>query len=259
MIYAIYYQRFFGLLRPLETKLKYLSFTHRLVRQVEADSLDEVYGQMQGEVWSPHGEARGLIKSLHLSHTSLSVGDVVEDPQADFWVCNHSGWLPLQTERFRPNEQPKVELPPLWMATEANFLAAQPQVTRLKISDERDCLLADAYTVEQFGWTLFADLLALAKLIEQRLGLAVCLDLGADFYETEASDEESYKSYVGYYLTGRWHNPIISVLAPSPETAQARIEEELRKPGRHRYRQLWVRDGRQVKEKKEETNGQISR
>ena len=62
-----------------------------------------------------------------------------------------------------------------------------------------------------------------------------------------------YKSYVGYYRAGQWHSAIASVLAPSPEKARERVEEELKKPGRRRYWQLWVRDGKLVKEK--ETNG----
>jgi hypothetical protein len=35
---------------------------------------------MQGEVWSPNGEARGLIEAKGLLHTSMSVGDVVVGP-----------------------------------------------------------------------------------------------------------------------------------------------------------------------------------
>jgi hypothetical protein len=56
-----------------------------------------------------------------------------------------------------------------------------------------------------------------------------------------------YKSYVAYYLTGHWHNPITSVLADSPEMAQQRIEVELKKAGRRGYLRLWERDGRRVK------------
>ena len=43
---------------------------------IEAESLDEVFSKMQGEIWSPNGEAKPLIKALELSHTSMSVGDV---------------------------------------------------------------------------------------------------------------------------------------------------------------------------------------
>lgn len=88
MIYSVYYQRFFGLLKPAEIQLKTLTFSHRFAKRVEASSLGEAYGQMQGEVWSPNGEARPRLKGLDLGHTSLSVGDVVEN-----WVQLRSSLL----------------------------------------------------------------------------------------------------------------------------------------------------------------------
>jgi hypothetical protein len=181
MIYTVYYQRFFGLLRPAETQLKYLNFSHRLLRQLEAGSLEDVYRQQQGEIWSPQGEARRLIERLHLGHTSLSVGDVVRDPGGHYWVCNDRGWLPLWPSGWA---EPG---PTLWLATEAHFRGPTPHITRLKISDDLDCLPPDAWTVERFAWLPFADLVALANLIEGRRGWPVCIDLGDDFYETEAA------------------------------------------------------------------------
>ncbi len=50
--------------------------THRLLTKVEANDLEEVFYKMQGEVWSPNGEARILIRALGLKHTSMSIGDV---------------------------------------------------------------------------------------------------------------------------------------------------------------------------------------
>jgi hypothetical protein len=41
---------------------------------------------MQGEQWSPNGEARELIRSLGLSHASMSIGDVVEDEHGHFYA-----------------------------------------------------------------------------------------------------------------------------------------------------------------------------
>ena len=38
---------------------------------------DQVFTKMQGEFWSPNGEARDLITSLGLSHTSMSIGDII--------------------------------------------------------------------------------------------------------------------------------------------------------------------------------------
>ena len=46
---------------------------------VWAENLDQVFHRMQGEVWSPEGEARDYIRFLGLKHTSMSVGDVIYD------------------------------------------------------------------------------------------------------------------------------------------------------------------------------------
>src|SRR5687767_1684618 len=156
MMYQVYYQRFFGLLRPYEMRGRYLGFTHRLVREVEATSLGDVFYAMQGEIWSPHGEAQALISRLYLSHTSLSVGDVVRAPNNSYWLCNYKGWTLL-------NDSVQDQRPPLWLATETEVRDAVLQIIRLKITCEPDDLLPDAYTVEQFGWTAFEDMVALAK------------------------------------------------------------------------------------------------
>jgi len=59
-----------------------LAKTHVFVKDIELTNgdltdLESIYVQMQGEVWSPNGEARELIESKGLQHTSMSVGDVV--------------------------------------------------------------------------------------------------------------------------------------------------------------------------------------
>jgi hypothetical protein len=44
---------------------------------------------MQAENWSPNGEMRDFIRILGLSHTSMSVGDVIYSEELDtfFSVC----------------------------------------------------------------------------------------------------------------------------------------------------------------------------
>jgi hypothetical protein len=56
-----------------------LAKTHTPLIEIEASDLENVYCRMQAENWSPNGESREMIKSLGLHHTSMSVGDVVED------------------------------------------------------------------------------------------------------------------------------------------------------------------------------------
>lgn len=182
MRYEVYYQRFFSLLSPVEMRGRYLGFTHRLVREVEAPSLGDVFYIQQGEIWSPHGEARTLISRLQLSHTSMSVGDVVKASNNSYWLCNYRGWTLL-------HQPVQDQDPPLWLATMVEVRETSRIPTFLKISNDRDCLPPDAYSVESFGWTAFEDMVTLAKKLEQypgfTPGVQVCIDVGDRYYETE--------------------------------------------------------------------------
>ena len=51
--------------------------SHVFLTLMEAPSPEVVYFRMQGESWSPTGEARELIVSKGLRHTSMSVWDIV--------------------------------------------------------------------------------------------------------------------------------------------------------------------------------------
>jgi hypothetical protein len=54
--------------------------THIELKTLEYDhpvDLEQVFHDMQGEVWSPNGEARELILGKGLRHTSMSVGDII--------------------------------------------------------------------------------------------------------------------------------------------------------------------------------------
>lgn len=58
-----------------------LERTHIHLKDLEleggAQQLERVFRDMQGEVWSPNGEAMGLIEAKGLRHTSMSMGDIV--------------------------------------------------------------------------------------------------------------------------------------------------------------------------------------
>jgi len=60
----------------LPTK-KTLKKTHTLIGKIKATNLEPIFMLMQGENWSPQGEANDLIKKSGISHTSMSVGDIV--------------------------------------------------------------------------------------------------------------------------------------------------------------------------------------
>lgn len=68
---------------PPEVDAQEFFLTYKPVEILQADSIDEVYSRMQGENWSPNGEMREFIKLCGLSHTSMSVGDVIYSEDDD--------------------------------------------------------------------------------------------------------------------------------------------------------------------------------
>lgn len=63
------------------------------VATVAAGDLEEVFVAMQGENWSPNGEARDLIRDLGLMHTSMSVGDMILDCSTrNLYCCDMVGF-----------------------------------------------------------------------------------------------------------------------------------------------------------------------
>ena len=63
----------------------------------EAADKEAVFMHMQGEVWSPNGEARDLISKSGTHHTSMSVGDVLIEDGIPF-LCAGEGWIELPRE-----------------------------------------------------------------------------------------------------------------------------------------------------------------
>jgi hypothetical protein len=75
-----------------------LAQSHVRLGEVEGDHLDDAFSRMQGENWSPHGEARELLHSLGLGHTSMSVGDLLQDDEGVYWECLDRGWRRLEDD-----------------------------------------------------------------------------------------------------------------------------------------------------------------
>jgi len=61
-----------------------LTASHVFLLRTKAANLDDLYYKMQGEGWSPDGEARAFITAKGLRHTSMSVGDVAVDHSSGF-------------------------------------------------------------------------------------------------------------------------------------------------------------------------------
>jgi hypothetical protein len=66
-----------------------ISDEYAFVAMQWGEDMGDVWHTMQGEIWSPNGEARDLIRGLGLQHTSMSVGDlIVDDEGCVFEVAN---------------------------------------------------------------------------------------------------------------------------------------------------------------------------
>jgi hypothetical protein len=75
---------------------KALEATHVLLKQEDARDLEDVFHKMQGEVWSPNGEARSLIREKGLQHTSMSVGDIAVDEAGKVWLVDRFGFKEVE-------------------------------------------------------------------------------------------------------------------------------------------------------------------
>lgn len=51
--------------------------THALIGRIRETDPEKIFAMMQGESWSPEGQARDMIKKSGTGHTSMSVGDVI--------------------------------------------------------------------------------------------------------------------------------------------------------------------------------------
>jgi len=74
-----------------------LEATHVKIGSVKETNPENVYRMMQGEVWSPEGQARDFIKSSGTGHTSMSMGDIIViNGQAE--MVDQFGFSKLDTE-----------------------------------------------------------------------------------------------------------------------------------------------------------------
>ena len=71
---------------------------YAFIRETEAAGLEDLFEKMQGECWSPNGEAHDLIEAAGADHTSMSVGDVALDTEGKGWQVGRSNWLLLYPE-----------------------------------------------------------------------------------------------------------------------------------------------------------------
>lgn len=74
---------------------KDLQRTHVVVGEIAETDPDEVFRLMQGEFWSPRGEANYLVSGKGV-HTSMSMGDVMILPDGRTLVVEGCGFRELE-------------------------------------------------------------------------------------------------------------------------------------------------------------------
>ena len=68
-----------------------ISDNYVLIGKIAETNLDKIYMKMQGEMWSPRGQARSMIRSSGTGHTSMSMGDIVKIG-GKFMMVDRFGW-----------------------------------------------------------------------------------------------------------------------------------------------------------------------
>ena len=94
-----------------------MSETHILLGSVapcpngeyDIEELDEVWRKLQGEFWSPNGEARTMIRALGLAHTSMSIGDCFRFPNGDVFRVADEGFTKLGVHVFETRTFTRVK------------------------------------------------------------------------------------------------------------------------------------------------------
>ena len=79
----------------LNAVLADLDNTHTRIGRVNETDLSEIFNMMQGEVWSPNGEANTMPAMSKTGHTSMSMGDVIMLPNGSAYMVDFSGFTNL--------------------------------------------------------------------------------------------------------------------------------------------------------------------
>jgi hypothetical protein len=105
-----------GLLPTLQTLKK----NHVLLGKIKDKNLDRIFGNLQGDNWSPKGEAWDLISKSGADHTSMSVGDIIKIGNK-LLLVDRAGFVNLSTGK----KMAAVMSPEDYRV----LLAGQPKVT----------------------------------------------------------------------------------------------------------------------------------
>ena len=72
-----------------------LTKTHVHLGNIDASDPEDAYAKMQGEFWSPNGEAYNFISQKGVGHTTMSLGDVVVMPDGKRLMVASIGFVEI--------------------------------------------------------------------------------------------------------------------------------------------------------------------
>ena len=132
-----------------------LAATHVKIGSVKETNPERVYHMMQGEIWSPEGQARDMIRASGTGHTSMSMGDiVVVDGKAQ--MVDRFGFSPIDSE---PAEESHV-MEGKFHGSRAVLLEAHE--VKLMVNDDHEVRMAQAEL-----YRLAKDAIALHNMLDQ--------------------------------------------------------------------------------------------
>ncbi len=198
---------------------KTLGRTHVKLGAIKESDPERVYVMMQGENWSPNVEARDLIAKRGLSHTSMSVGDILQMADGQLLMVDTDGFAKLAS-RSNPEGsfvERRSDLRQLVDAAEAELARAQSATDPLE--SVRAAVLASYYA----GAAIY---LARQKRMASMLDRAHTVFFRANMLAQAACGAR------GEAVQARY--------APNPTKAQLRaaLEKHARKRGRSAYDDL---------------------
>lgn len=123
---------------------KTITQTHIKLGAIRETDPGNVYHLLQGEVWSPQGEATDMLQELGLSHTSMSIGDVIQRPDGTLLMVDTVGFQQL-TPTKNPDDS-RRDLPQLVQAAEAELRRANDAIHRDHLEALRSAVLASYYS-----------------------------------------------------------------------------------------------------------------
>jgi hypothetical protein len=83
--------------RGIDVSAETIPQTHALIGTLKETNPEKIFYMMQGETWSPEGQARNMIRASGTGHTSMSVGDVIH---------SNGKWLMVDRFGFQDIEKP---------------------------------------------------------------------------------------------------------------------------------------------------------